>query len=167
MQGDAAKIKLAAGMEHINEHLAYLYRARVEMELGVPLPALDDEEQHLTEDQELAISRLVAEAAPRITGKAQQKAQAEQAQQQAQDPVIQMQQRELQLQEQELQRKVQKDQMDHQIKLAQVQIEAARVQSQEKQAGAAMGAKIASDSKKVDADLKKAGLKAGVDLSKR
>jgi len=167
-QGPAGQAKLAAGMEHINEHLAYAYRAKVEMELGVPLPAPDEEgEQNLTEEQELAISRLVAPASARVTGKAQQKAQAEQQQKQAQDPVIQMQQKELQLQEGELQRKMKKDEMDHQIKLAQVQLEAARVQSQEKQAGAAMGAKIASDSKKVDADLKKAGLKAGVDLSKR
>jgi len=167
MQGDAAKIKLAAGMEHINEHLAYLYRARVEMELGVPLPSLDDEEQTLTEDQELAISRLVAEAAPRVTGKAQQKAQAEQAQQQAQDPVLQMQQKELQLQEGELQRKIQKDQMDYDIKLKNLALEAERAMSQEKQAGAAMGSKMRADAMKTEADLKKAGLKAGVDLAKR
>jgi hypothetical protein len=166
-QGDAGKMKLAAGMEHINEHMAYLYRARVEEELGVPLPAFDDEEQHLTEDQELAISRLVAEAAPRVTGKAQQKAQAEQAQAQSQDPVVQMQQKELQLQEQELQRKVQKDQMDHQIKLAQVQIEAARVQSQEKQAGAAIGARAAQAAQDREADLKKTGAKIGADMAKK
>jgi len=169
MQGDAAKMKLAAGMEHINEHLAFLYRAKIEQELGVPLPALDgeDDEKRLTEDQELAISRLVAEAAPRVTGKAQQKAQAEQAQQQAQDPVIQMQQRELQLQEGELQRKIQKDQMDYDIKLKNLALEAERAMSQEKQAGAAMGSKMRTDAMKTEADLKKAGLKAGVDLAKR
>ena len=78
-----------------------------------------------------------------------------------------MQQKELQLQEAELQRKMKKDEMDHQIKMAQVQIEASRVQSQEKQAGAAIGAKLASDKRKVDADLKKTGAKIGADMAKR
>ncbi len=165
-QGEAAAIKIAALHAHIAEHVAFAYRAKVEMELGVPLPAYD-EEQKLDQEQELAISRLVAEAAPRITGKHQQEEKAKAEQAQAQDPVIQMQQKELQLQEQELQRKVQKDQMDYDIKLKNLVLEGYRVESQEKQAGAAMGAKVASDKNKTEADLKKAGLKAGIDLAKR
>jgi hypothetical protein len=165
-QGEAAAIKIAALHAHIAEHVAFAYRAKVEMELGVPLPAYD-EEQKLDQEQELAISRLVAEAAPRITGKHQQEEKTKAEQAQAQDPVIQMQQKELQLQEQELQRKVQKDQMDYDIKLKNLVLEGYRVESQEKQAGAAMGAKAASDKNKTEADLKKAGLKAGIDLAKR
>jgi hypothetical protein len=165
-QGEAAAIKIAALHAHIAEHVAFAYRAKVEMELGVPLPAYD-EEQKLDQEQELAISRLVAEAAPRITGKHQQEEKTKAEQAQAQDPVIQMQQKELQLQEQELQRKVQKDQMDYDIKLKNLVLEGYRVESQEKQAGAAMGAKVASDKNKTEADLKKAGLKAGIDLAKR
>jgi hypothetical protein len=160
-----AQTKMAQGMAHINEHLAYAYRAKVELELGVPLPA-HDEERGMDQEQELAISRLVAPAAQKLLGKNQQEIAAQQAQAAQNDPVVQMQQKELQLQEGELQRKMKKDDMDHQIKLAQVQIEAARVSSQEKQAGAAIGAKIASDKQKVDADLKKTGAKIGADMAR-
>jgi len=138
MEGDAGKMKLAAGMAHINEHVAEQYRRRVEEQLGVPLPAYD-EDRGLDQEQELAISRLVAEAAPRVTGKAQQMAKAEEAAKQAQDPVVQMQQRELELERAELERKIQKDKMDYEIKLRGMEIDAARISSQEKQQGAAIG----------------------------
>ena len=164
-QGEMAQAKLAQGMEHINEHVAYLYRKRVEEEVGMPLPAFD-EENGMTEEQELAISRLVAEAAPRITGKAQQKAQAEQAQQQAQDPIVQMQQAELRLKEAELRRKMEEDRMDYEIKLRNLELESLRIASQEKQAGASIGAKLRETSEKIAADLKKTGVKAGADLRK-
>jgi len=164
MQGDAAKLKLAQGMEHINEHVAFMYRARMERELGVPLPAVD-EERGLDQEQELAVSRLVAEAAPRITGKAQQKAAAEQAQQQAQDPVIQMQQAELKLKEAELRRKMEEDRMDYEIKLRNLELESLRIASQEKQAGASIGAKLRETQEKINADLKKTGAKIGADMA--
>lgn len=164
MQGDAAKLKLAQGMEHINEHVAFMYRARMEKELGVPLPAVD-EERGLDQEQELAVSRLVAEAAPRITGKAQQKAAAEQAQQQAQDPVIQMQQAELKLKEAELRRKMEEDRMDYEIKLRNLELESLRIASQEKQAGASIGAKLRETQEKINADLKKTGAKIGADMA--
>lgn len=166
MQGDAAKLKLAQGTEHINEHVAFMYRARMEQELGVPLPAVDAD-RGLDEEQELAISRLVAEAAPRITGKAQQKAAAEQAQQQAQDPLIQMQQAELKLKEAELRRKMQEDQMDYQIKLRNLELESLRIASQEKQAGAAIGAKLREHSEKIAAELEQTGVKVGADMAKQ
>lgn len=164
MEGDAGKMKLAAGMAHINEHIAQQYRRRVEEELGVPLPAYD-EDQGLDQEQELAISRLVAEAAPRITGKAQQQKQAEEAAKQAQDPVVQMQQRELELERAELERKIQKDKMDYEIKLRGMEIDAARISSQEKQQGAALGTKLAQQVAEAEADLEQTGVKVGADLA--
>jgi hypothetical protein len=161
-----AQTKIAAMQAHIAEHVAFAYRAKMEEELGVPLPAYD-EENGMSQDEELAVARLVAEAAPRITGKHQQEEQAKQQQAQQEDPVLQMQQKELQLQEGELQRKVQKDQLDHQIKLAQVQIDAARVQSDEKKAGAALGAKLRETDAKIRSDEKKTGAKIGADLAKK
>jgi len=174
-----AQAKMMAGQEHINEHLAFAYRAQIEEQLGVPMPDYDaDEKETLPEDAELALSRLVAEAAQKLLGKNQQEAQAQQAQQAQQDPVIQMQQKELQLQEGELQRKMKKDEMDHQIKLAQVQLDAQRVQSDEKKAGANLGAKLReADAKlrqdmmkneaKIRSDEKKTGMKIGADISKK
>lgn len=163
-----AAAKAAAGMEHINEHLAFAYRAQIEEQLGVPLPYYDaDEKETLPEEAEVALSRLVAEAANKLLGKNTQEAQAKQAEQAQNDPVIQMQQKELQLQEGELQRKVQKDQMDHQIKLAQVQIDAERVKSDEKKAGANLGAKLREADAKLRSEERKTGAKIGADLSKK
>lgn len=163
----SAQMKMAAGQEHINEHLAFAYRAQLEEQLGVPLPSYESEEgEYLPEEAEVALSRLVAQAAQKLLGKNSQEIQAQQAQQAQQDPVIQMQQKELQLQEGELQRKMKKDEMDHQIKMAQVQIDAARVQSDEKKAGLAVGAKLREADEKIKASEKMAGFKAGVDLSK-
>jgi hypothetical protein len=164
MEGDAGKMKLAAGMAHINEHVAEQYRRRVEEQLGVPLPAYD-EDRGLDQEQELAISRLVAEAAPRVTGKAQQMAKAEEAAKQAQDPVVQMQQRELELERAELERKIQKDKMDYEIKLRGMEIDAARINSQEKQQGAAIGSKLRQQVAEAEADLEQTGVKVGGDLA--
>lgn len=162
-----AQMKMMAGQEHINEHLAFAYRQQLEEQLGVPLPDYDaDNGESLPEEAEIALSRLVAEAAQKLLGKNQQEAQAKQAEQAQNDPVIQMQQKELQLQEGELQRKMQKDQMDHQIKLAQVQIDAARVQSDEKKAGAQVGAKLREAEAKIQSEERKTGFKAGIDLRK-
>jgi hypothetical protein len=169
MEGEAGKMKLAAGMAHINEHIAQQYRQRVEKELGVPLPAYDPEEdgETLSQEQELAISRLVAEAAPRVTGKAQQMAQAEEAAKKAQDPVVQMQERELELERGELERKIQKDKMDYELKLRDMEIEAARISSQEKQAGAAIGSKLRQQVAEAEADLEETGVKIGADLAEK
>jgi len=163
-----AQMKMMAGQEHINEHLAFAYRQQLEEQLGVPLPNYDaDEGESLPESAEIALSRLVAEAAQKLLGKNQQEAQAKQAEAAKNDPVVQMQQKELQLQEGELQRKMKKDEMDHQIKLAQVQIDAARVQSDEKKAGVNAGAKLRETEAKLRSEERKAGMKAGVDLAKK
>ncbi len=166
MEGEAGKMKLAAGMAHINEHVAHQYRRRVEEQLGVPLPA-NDEDKAMDEEQELAVSRLVAEAAPRVTGKAQQQAQAEEAAKKAQDPVIQMQERELELERAELQRKIQKDKMDYELKLRNMELDAARMESQEKQTGASLGAKLRQQVMEAEADLEKTGVEIGADLAEK
>ena len=159
MQGPGAQAKMAQGMAHINEHLAFLYRRQIEEQLGVPLPA---HEEQLPDDAEVALSRLVAEAADKLTGKHAQEAKQKQAEEQAKDPLTQIQQKELQLQEGELQRKAKKDELDHKIDVAKVLVEAERVESQEKEAGANLGARIAESLRKQDTELQKAGLQAGV-----
>lgn len=159
MQGPGAEAKMAQGMAHVNEHLAFLYRKQIEEQLGVPLPA---HEEQLPDDAEVALSRLVADAAEKLTGKHTQEAKQKQSEEQAKDPLTQIQQKELALQEGELQRKMKKDELDHQIDVAKVQVEAARVESQEKEAGASLGARITESMRKQDTELQKAGLQAGV-----
>ena len=141
-QNPMAQQMMAAIQAHIAEHLAYLYRKKVEEQMGVPLPKPDEE---LPEDVEVELSRLVAQASTQLMQKNIAQAKQQQAMQQAQDPLIQMQQAELQIKQAEVQRKVQKDQAD--VQLAQQKLgieeqriqveamkEAARLKSQEKQA---------------------------------
>jgi hypothetical protein len=92
---------------HMQEHLAFQYRAEIEKELGVELPPPDEP---LPEDVEAKLSRLVAEAAGRLLSKNIAEVQQEENQKMADDPVIQMQQKRLELEESDIERKAQTDQ---------------------------------------------------------
>ena len=115
---------------HISEHLAFSYRAKVEEQLGVQLPAPDAQ---MDEDTEVQVSKLVAQASQQLLksnqNKAQQAQQAQAAQQAAQDPKMQMQQAELQIQQQDLQRKQQKDAADNQLAQQRLALDAQRIQA--------------------------------------
>ena len=106
-------------MAHISEHLAFSYRAKVEEQLGVPLPAPDSE---LPDDLEVQLSRLVAQAAQQVLAQSKSQVQQQQAEQQAQDPLIQMQQAELQLKTQEVATKAEKVKGDLAIKQQELQL---------------------------------------------
>ena len=106
-QNPMAQQMLAAAMAHINEHLAFEYRRRLENELGVPLPAPNTA---LPEDFELQLSRLTAQAAQQLLAKNTQQFQQQQNQQVAQDPIVQMQQMELKLKAQKEERQAATDQ---------------------------------------------------------
>lgn len=153
----------AAGMAHIAEHMAFQYRNQIEEQLGVPLP----DEERLPEEIEVDVSRLVAQAAQKLLQKNTAEAQQQQVQQQMQDPVVQMQMQELQIKQAEQQRKVQKDQMDFQLERERLAIDRARVASQEKVAGAQIGAKVVTENTKRETEEKLAGFKAGIDLVQR
>lgn len=146
----------AAIQAHIAEHVAFLYRIRLEEQLGVPLPPLDEQ---LPEDVEVQLSRLVADASEQLLQQSQGQAAQEQAAQQAQDPVVQMQQKELQLKEAEIQRKTVKDQ-------ATVELEAARIQSQEKQTAARLLADAAKSDEELQVKQLLEGTKLGASLTK-
>jgi hypothetical protein len=126
-QNPQANMIMAALQSHIAEHLGFHYRTLVETQMGVPLPPPNE---HLPEDIEVQLSRLIAQASAQVLQANTAQAQQAQAQQQAQDPLIQMQQQELQIKGADQQRKAQKDQTDAQLKAAQQQIERERIQSQ-------------------------------------
>ena len=125
-QNPMAQQMQGAIMAHIAQHLAFSYRANVEKQLGVEMPAPDSE---LTPDMEVQLSRLVAQAAQQLSQANQQKAQQQQAQQQAQDPAMQLQQAEIQIQQQDLQRKQQKDLADNQLAQQRLALDAQRIQA--------------------------------------
>lgn len=126
-QSPMAQQMQAAMMSHVAEHLAFVYRKRVEEQLGVPMPKPNEE---LPEDVEVQLSRLVAQASTQVLAQSKGQAAQQQAQQQAQDPVMQLQQAELQIKSQEIQRKAAKDQQDAALAQGRLQVEAQRAQAQ-------------------------------------
>jgi hypothetical protein len=124
-QSPMAQQMQGAIMAHISQHLAFSYRANVEKQLGVPMPAPDAE---LTEDQEVQLSRLVAQAAQQLKGVNQQQAQQAQQGQAAQDPMLQLKQAEVQLKAKDSERKDVDSERDFQIAQQRIQLETQRLQ---------------------------------------
>jgi len=149
----------AAAMAHINEHVAFEYRKQLEEQLGVPLPKPDET---LPEDVEYELSKVMAEAAKKLAAKSAFEVQQEQAQQQAQDPIIQMQQQELQLKAQDLQIKAQKTQADIQAEQTRLALDKMRIESQERIAGAQLGADTVMANKELEAKQLMEGARLGV-----
>jgi hypothetical protein len=177
---EAAQAALAA---HISEHVAFGYRAKIEQELGVEMPAPDEP---LPEDIELRLSRLVAPAAAQLTGKAQQQQQAEEQAAQQEDPIVQMQQAELQIKQQEAQRKQQESQAKAQTEMAKIQADLQKTQMQtqsamerdkaktmldlqkmdqnERMESARIAAKLQADDQRLESQKEIEGFKAGFNL---
>jgi hypothetical protein len=100
--------------------MAFRYRKQIEEQLGVTLPAPDEE---LPEDIEVQLARLVADAGKQLTQVHQQEAAQQQAQQQQQDPLFQLQQAEVQIKKADIDRKTQKDQADVQLAVAKLELD--------------------------------------------
>jgi len=126
-QNPMAQQMMAAVQAHIAEHLGFLYRRKIEEQMGVPLPPPNEK---LPEDVEVQLSKLIAEASAQLLQKNTAEAQQKQAQQQAQDPLIQMQQAELKIKGDEVARKAAKDQADMALAQARLQIDAQRIQAE-------------------------------------
>jgi hypothetical protein len=153
-QNPMAQQIMAAIQAHIAEHYAFMYRNKIEQQIGAPLPSVEEDEA-LPQELENALSRMVAQASQQLLQQNQAAAAQQQAQEQAQDPIIQMQMQELQIKAQEVQRKAQKDQMDAQIKIQQQGIEVERIKSLERQA---------QESTKSREDI--AGTKIGIEIAR-
>lgn len=160
-----AKAVAAAMSSHVQEHLAFAYRAKIEKELGVQLPAPDES---MPEDIELRLSRLVAPAAAQLSGKAQKMAQAEKNAEEQKDPIVQMRQQELQIKQQEVQSKAQaemaKIQADMQKTQQKLALDAEKLQSQERIESGKLAAKMSSDNDRNETQKEIEGFKAGFNL---
>jgi hypothetical protein len=91
---------------HIREHLAFVFRRQIEVELGMSLPGMDEP---LPDGIERRLSGLIADAADQMMGKKQQQAQAQKDAEMQQDPIIQQREREIAIREMEAQGKQQSD----------------------------------------------------------
>ena len=152
---------------HITEHVAYQYRKEIQLQLGVEMPS---EDQPLPEDTEEEISRLAAEAAQKLLGKNQGEVAQQQAEEAAKDPLTQIQQRELQIKEAELKHKIEMDRasldLDATTKIGNLDLQAERIKSENKRAGASIGARIATELDKEQRKDKREGAKLGLEIAK-
>ena len=159
-QSPNAGVVQSAIEAHIAEHLAFEYRKQLEEQLGVPLPTPNEV---LPEDAEVEVSRLAARAAEQLLQKNTAEVQQQQIAQQQQDPIIQMQQQELQIKQMEAQAKAQKMQADTALDQAKLELEKMRLESDERIAGAKLGANAMMDNRKIASQELMAGTKLGID----
>ena len=162
-QNPKAPMMQAAMMAHISEHVGYAYRAKIEQQLGMPLPP---EDEKLPPEIELALSGMMAQAAQQVLQQSQGQAAQMQAQQQAQDPVLQMQQQELQIKQQEVQIKAQKAQADAQLAQAKLMLDEKKLSGDQQLAGLKVGAQIKDSQAKQAAQQEQEGLRLGIDVAK-
>jgi len=150
-QNPQAQAIAAAGMAHIQQHLAFEYRKQMEEMMGVPLPNGEEtDKEAIPRDMEVQISRMAAQASDVLLNRNKTEVAAQQAQQAAQDPIIQMQAKELELKQQEEQRKMQKDQADAAEAAARLEVERERIASQERIAQASLMSKQQKDQQELE-----------------
>ena len=114
-QNPQAQQIMASLQAHIAEHLGFSYRKQIEERLGVPLPPPNEP---LSEEVEVNLASLIAEAGKQLTQAHQQQQAQKQAEQQAQDPILQLRREEVAVKKAEVDRKAQKDQADSQLQQA-------------------------------------------------
>jgi hypothetical protein len=169
-----AKVKQAAMMAHISEHVAFSYRQQIEKELGVELPP---PEEQLPEDIESRLSKLVAPAAAQLTGKDKREMEAQRIQEQMKDPIVQLQQAELQLKAKQAQDKAATDmariQVDLQKSKEKNELEREKLSQEVRVEGAKLGVRVAEDSSREEIEKSRMkskdmleGVKVGVEIAK-
>jgi hypothetical protein len=155
-QNPMSQQMMASLMAHMAEHAAFAYRAQVEMQLGVTLPELDEENNApIAPEDEKALAPLIAAAAQRTMVQNQAMFAQQQAQQQAQNPELQLQQAELQLRTQELQRKKADSQRDFQIAQQKIALEQGRIKAEMLKEQSRLRSQAAQTDKKLRTDLVK------------
>lgn len=104
----AAPAIIAATSAHIQEHLAFQYRAQIEELLGVPLPPPGEP---LPEDVEYELSRLAAAAAQKLLDKNKAEAEQQRILEAMEDPVIQNERRGLDIKQDSVDNKFEIDRL--------------------------------------------------------
>jgi hypothetical protein len=153
----------AAMLAHINEHIAFEYRRQVEEQVGMELPAPNEE---MSQEMEVAVSRLAARGAEKLFQKNQAETAQQQAQAQMQNPLTQIQMQELQIKQGDLERKKQKDIMDAAAKADQIEVERLRIEKQSEAEGAKLGVQIARARAEGAAKNEAEGVKLGLDMGR-
>lgn len=150
---------------HMAEHLAFAYRQGIEEKLGTSLPPPD---QPMPPDLEVQVSRLVAQAAPKLLAQHQDEAAQQQAQQTMQDPLVQLQMDELALKRQSAQDKAdlerQKINLEAQKADQQAKVDMTRIEVQAGLEGTKLG--IDSAAKQAQVAVQQMQVNAGIEQAK-
>ena len=93
-QNPRANEIMGAMQAHLAEHMAFLYRAQIEVNMGAAMPPPDEPFEPVLAN---SIAVLQAEAAIKLDQQKQAEAAQQEAQERAEDPLVQMQQQELEL----------------------------------------------------------------------
>ena len=162
-QNPMAQMIQAAMLAHINEHIAFEYRRQVEEQVGMELPAPNEE---MSQEMEVAVSRLAARGAEKLFQKNQAEVAQQQAQAQMQNPLTQIQMQELQIKQGDLERKKQKDIMDAAAKADQIEVERLRIEKQAETEGAKLGIQVAKARAESAAKTEAEGVRLGLEMGR-
>ena len=162
-QNPKAPMIMAALSAHINEHVAFAYRQKIEQQLGISLPPEDEE---LPPHVETALSSMMAQAAQQVLQQSQAEAAQKQAQQQQEDPLVQMQQQELAIKQKETDIKEKKMLIDAADKADRLELEKEKIQGNMELAGLKLSTQLKSDEAKLQATQHAEGVRIAIDAAK-
>lgn len=162
-QNPKAPMIMAALAAHINEHVAFAYRQKIEQQLGMSLPP---EDEQLPPQVETALSSMMAQAAQQVLQQSQAQAAQQQAQQQMQDPLVQMQQQELAIKQKEVELKEKKLAMDAADKADRIELEQEKVAGNMELQGMKLSTQVQMEKAKLEAAQYKDGVRMSLDASK-
>lgn len=151
-QSPNAAAMQAAAAAHVQEHIAYAYRDRIQKHLGFALP---DPDAQLPPEMEAAISRFVSEAAQKVLQESQATAAQQKAAAEAQDPMIQLKKLELELKNKEMLLEAATEE-----RKAEINLEIAELRARVELARIKATSQDAAFSKTVDAAAKRADIKS-------
>ena len=162
-QNPQAQQMQAAMAAHISEHVGFLYRQKIEEQMGVALPP---EDEKLPPQYELALSQMMAQAAQQVLQQNQAAAAQQQAQQQMQDPIVQMQMQELQLRAKELEIKEKQMQIDAAAKTEELDLRKQEIDGRQQLEAMKVGANIKHQQATLEAKQTAEGVRMGIDTAK-
>lgn len=162
-QNPQAQQMQAAMAAHISEHVGFLYRQKIEQQMGIALPP---EDEKLPPQYELALSQMMAQAAQQVLQQNQATAAQQQAQQQMQDPIVQMQMQELQLRAKELEIKEKQLQIDAAAKTDELELRKQEIDGRQQLEAMKVGANIKHQKATLEAKQTAEGVRIGMDAAK-
>ena len=162
-QNPQAQQMQAAMAAHISEHVGFLYRQKIEEQMGIALPP---EDEKMPPQYELALSQMMAQAAQQVLQQNQAMAAQQQAQQQMQDPVVQMQMQELQIRAKELEIKEKQMQIEAAAKTEELDLRKQEIDGRQQLEALKVGATIKHQQASLEAKQTAEGVRMGIETAK-